>query len=156
MRRMQQSRDGGFTLIELAVSMALMGILAAIAVGPWRNYQRRQDHVATTRQVVGMLRNAQVSAVAENQTYRVDFVGREVRVNRYDGSAYTLVRSYVPSQAAIAFASPSFTSTLGSGSSVYFLPRGSASTGSVGVTLDGKSKVYLIEVEGLTARVSYR
>lgn len=156
MRRLQQSDDEGFTLVELLVVIMLIGIVVGIAVAPWRSYQRRQDHVGATRETVALLRNAQVSAVAENQTYRVDFSAKEAKVYRFDGSSYDLVRTYTPGQPLVSFAGASFTSSEGGGSSVYFFPRGAASRGSLRVALDGTERVYTINVEGLTARVSYR
>lgn len=156
MRRLQQSRDGGFTLIELLMTMLLFGILVSIAVGPWRSYQRRQEHLGTTRKTVGVLRNAQVSAVAENSAYRVDFTATAATVYRFDGSSYVKVRAYAPTSSSVSYAGASFVSTSGTGASVYFYPRGAASRGSVQVALSGQTRTYTIDVEGLTARVSYR
>lgn len=157
MRRSQQGRDSGFTLVELLAVMLLFGIIVAIGVGPWKNYQRRQDHLGTTREVVALLRNAQVSSVSENRTYRVDFAadGRSADVFALDGAAYVRVRTYRTSHPSVTLSGAAFADAAGTGRSAYFYPRGAASRGSVRVLLSGKSEVYTIQVEGLTARVSY-
>src|SRR3712207_2044446 len=83
-RRTAESREGGFTLIELLVTIMFFGIIVGVAVAPYRNYQRAQAHLGTTRLVVSSLRGAQVKAVAENATYRVTFAadGQSWRVQR--------------------------------------------------------------------------
>ena len=158
MRRFQHGRDRGFTLIELLFVMLLMGILMAIAIGPWQTYGRRQAHIGSTRALVSVLRNSQVNAVAEEATYRVDFApdGRSVRVFRLTAGVWEPKNTETITDSTITYLSPAFLDPNGvTGTSAYFYARGSGSTGSVTVVGSDTSKRYTVTVEGLTARVSY-
>ncbi len=159
MRRTAESREDGFTLLELLVTMTILGIVLAIAVAPYKNYQRAQAHQNTARLVVASLRGAQVSAVAENATYRVTFAadGGSWQAARLSGTTWTDVGpAGTSADRTVSVADPSFRQSDGSlGATVYFYPRGSATKGSLVVVRAGRDKVYTVTVEGLTARVSY-
>jgi len=158
-RRPAESRESGFTLLELMVAMLLFGIICAIAVAPYRNYQTSQAHVNSTRRLVATLRNAQTRAVAEAVQYRVVIAsgGKSWQLSRANGSSWTNVGAAVkPSDTKITIRDASFRQADGSlTSTVVFYPRGSATKGSLVVGRDDRSKVYTVTVEGLTARVSY-
>lgn len=153
MQRLRPGRDQGFSLVELMVAMMLFGIIVAIGVGPFRDFNRAQQHRGSTRKLVGVLRNAQVKASAEAATYRVDFNPdkRSVTVYRLDGAGWTEQLTHRATEKSIYFAEPEFAD----GTSVYFYARGSASKGKVFVRSDDSATQYVVSVEGLTARVSY-
>ena len=159
MRRTAESRESGFTLIELLVTMTLFGVILAIAVAPYKNYQSAQAHQNTTRIVVASLRNAQVSAVAESATYRVTFGadGKSWQAARLQGATWKNVGPVVRTgDDKVTVQNAAFLQEDGSlASTVYFYPRGTATKGSLAVGRTGRSKVYTVTVEGLTARVSY-
>ncbi len=159
MRRTAESREGGFTLLELLVTMTFLGVLVAIAVAPYKNYQRSSAHLNATRKVVASLRNAQVNAVAENATYRVTFAadGKSWQLARQNGTAWNNIGPAVtPGDGVVTVRNLAFRQADGSiGPVVYFYPRGSATKGSLSVGRDDRAKVYSVTVEGLTARVSY-
>jgi prepilin-type N-terminal cleavage/methylation domain-containing protein len=151
----QRPDEAGFTLLEVMTTCLLMGIIAGIAVGPWKSWQAAQSHKDTTRALVAVLRNAQVSAVAENVTYRVDIATNKATTYRVGTS--TQVKQVISSDtSSVSLTGASFVDSSGvTSTSVFFYPRGSASKGSVNVVRTGRSKVYTVSVEGLTARVSY-
>lgn len=62
--------EGGFTLIELMMVVAIIGILAATAIPNYRNYQckARQSEV---KNALGLVRVSQEAYFAEFQTYAV-------------------------------------------------------------------------------------
>lgn len=150
--------DDGFTFLEVLVAMVLFGVLVGFAVPPYARYRGTQQHVGAARELVGFLRRAQVRAVAEETTYRVDIAadGASARMFRFDGTTYAGQQTLKSPSGRITYSGASFTSSSGSGASVYFFARGSASKGTVAVVRSGSSKVYTVEVEGLTARVSYK
>ena len=150
--------ESGFTLIETMMAMVLFGILIALVAGPWGNYRAKQEHKGTARELVAFLRRAQVRAVSEETTYRVDIAadGKSATTLRFNGASYDSGHVMRVSSGRITFSGATFVQPEGGTStSVWFYPRGSASRGSVTVTREGTSRVYTVNVEGLTARVSY-
>lgn len=156
MFRRMRDEDVGFTLLEVMVTCVLLGVLLGMSFMPWQSYRRSAAHKDASRQLVMVLRNAQASAVAEGVTYRVQVGNREVTSFRgATGSDRRM--SFRIEESTVSFAAGTFTAPDGSVSSteVLFLPRGVASDGDVTVVRSGRSKVYVVSVEGLTSRVSY-
>lgn len=155
-------REGGFTLVELLVTMMLFGILVTLGVMPLRGYQRTQEHVGAAREVVAALRNAQVRAVSEGTTYKVSFSGNAIAVARRDtATTFVDVKSYkLPEAITVEVVGAGFTPSARTGSTTavpdaYFYARGDASPGEVRVLrASSGTKAYTIKLEGLTARVS--
>ncbi len=149
--------DAGFTMIELMFTMVLFGLLVAIGAGPWSHYRAKQEHRGATRELVAFLRRAQVRAVAEETTYRVDIAadGRSATTFRFNGTSFDSGMTIETPTKRVTYATPVFTSPSGSGASIFFFARGSASKGSLNVVREGSDEVFTIQVEGLTARVSY-
>lgn len=155
---MRERQESGFTLIEAMIAMVLFGILVAIAAPPYAAYRTKQQHIGATRELVAFLRRAQVRAVSEETTYRVDIAsnGKSATTYRFNGSSYVKGQVLEVPTSKLTFANASFTQPSGgSGTSVWFYARGSGSKGSVTVTSSDSSKTYTVDVEGLTARVSY-
>jgi type IV fimbrial biogenesis protein FimT len=63
----------GFTLIELVVCIALVGILAGLAASPLMDYKRSLDYKTAAREITSVLRKARSSAVSTNQRQMVVF-----------------------------------------------------------------------------------
>lgn len=156
--RARQRAEGGFTLIETMIAMTLFGILIAISAGPYSNYRAVQEHKSATRELVAFLRRAQVRAVSEETSYRVDFAGdgKSATVYRFNGSSYDSGQTLKTPSGKVTYSGPAFSQPGGgSGTSVWFYARGSGSKGSVTIVRAGSEKTYSVDVEGLTARVSY-
>ena len=158
---MGERRDSGFTLVEMMFAMVLFGILVGIAAPPYARYRTKQQHLGATRELVAFLRKAQVRAVSEETKYSVVFAsnGKSATMYRYaDSSATTGVAGQVlqmPSS-KITMTGASFAQPLGgNGTTAWFYAKGSGSKGTVTVSRSGSSKTYTVDVEGLTARVSY-
>ena len=156
MLRRMRDEDRGFTLLEVMTTCLLLGILLGMAVMPWQSYRRAAAHREASRELVAVLRNAQVSAVSEGVTYRVAIGDRTV--TSYRGATGSERRmNFTIEEPSVSFAAGTFTAPTGTTSTteILFLPRGVASDGDVDVVRSGRSKVYVVSVEGLTSRVSY-
>ena len=158
----RRSRESGFTLIEAMIAMVLFGILVGIAVPPYVSYRGKQQHLGSTRELVAFLRRAQVRAVSEETTYHVTIASNGLSATMYrhvgqdSTSAATAGQTMNTASSKITFTGASFAQPSGgTGTTVWFYARGSASKGSVTVSRSGTSKTYSVDVEGLTARVSY-
>lgn len=161
MLRIRRDPERGFTLIEMLFTMALAGILFALAAGGWRQYQRAQELSGSERDLVSFLRNAQASAVDEEVSFKASFAadGRSVtlaRCNMVSGTCnWGQVASLAPNGKTVTYSSPTFTQSDGSTQSwILFSARGAATPGTVVVGRQGSTKTYTVTVEGLTGRVS--
>lgn len=145
--------QAGFTLIELAAGMVVLGILLALGTPAWQSYLVNQESRSAAGEVVSVLRNAQVHATSEETGYSVTFAAADrsmtvrragvvTKVVRLDGTRYTIT-------------GVSFTNPAADASTVYFTPRGTASPGQVQIARTGGGVKHIITVEGLTGRVSW-
>lgn len=152
-------RDGGFTLIETMVTIALLGAMMAIAVSSWSSWSRASEQSGTAREIQSLLRQAQQRAVTEGRSMCVLF---DTAANKYtlfrgrcdEPSRQHLAGPFDTGSPKVQVVSPAFTSSTSTqNSGVTFTPRGSAWPGGVRVTRTGSAKVYVLTVEGLTGRV---
>jgi prepilin-type N-terminal cleavage/methylation domain-containing protein len=155
-------RDSGFTLLELVVAMSVLAILLAIGTPAWMNYGKNQDARSAARATVSVLRNAQVRAVAEEVTYRVDIdsTARTLQTYRCQPGTVPLACTLKVTKrldgSSVRITSAAFTNSSGaSTASAYFYARGTASPGTVVIQRTGRPVRQVVEVEGLTGRVSY-
>ena len=70
---MNNTKDTGFSLIELIVVMLLVGILAAIAVPSWLTFVNRQQVDKVNDAVFAALQEAQREAKREKLNYSLSF-----------------------------------------------------------------------------------
>lgn len=154
-RRRLHRQDGGFTLVELVVTMSVAGVLMALTAFGWSAYLRATQQRDTAQQVLSVLRNAQQRSLAEAVSYCVSFEPRALDLHRYSCADADVATTTVSDAAQVSLDDASFLQPDGSQrSTLTFLPRGAATKGSVRVVRDGSAKVYTINVEGLTGRVS--
>ena len=78
----------GFSLIEVAVSLALLSVLAAIAVPTWGRLVPSYHLNSSTRQVQSELHHIKMRAVAENIGFQLAFIE--------GGTSYTIQRDRKP------------------------------------------------------------
>lgn len=125
-------RDGGFTLLEMVVVLAIVGLVVGLALTRGPLHSNRLDVQAITHNLIDTLRLAQSRAIAENRPVAVALSSHGYRLQGTGG-----------------FALPPGL-TLGGATAVRFAPDGSASGGLV--VLRGATSRVGIEVDWLTGR----
>ena len=141
-------RAAGFTLIELAVVLAVMGLMLGLVLthGPMRSPTLQAR--AAAEQVVQGLRFARVRAIALNRpvTFSLDLEGHDFRI---DGAA----PQHLPETLSLAMVG------IAGGArarqdigTISFAPDGSSSGGRI--EMDGNGRRLLVGVDWLTGRVS--
>ena len=167
-----RSRESGFTLVELMVTMVIAGSLASISAFGFVNYRYTSQEQGSAQELVSTLRSASEQAISEGRTYCVDLpnsAGPTLNITystwRYScgGSSPVVGSVQVGGTRQTQSTQVSFTSTVtnpaappscpAAHSCLYFFPRGTALPATVTVTSSKRSKKYIIHVEGLTARV---
>ena len=81
-----KSQMGGFTLIELMIVVAIIGLLAAIAIPNFQNYQCKAKQ-SEAKYSLGNILTSQDAYVAENDTYASSLVSLSFRAKpgaKYD------------------------------------------------------------------------
>ena len=153
-------RDSGFTLIEVLVTITLLGVLMAISISGWSSWSKAREQSGTASELESTLRQTQQRAVTEGLAMCVQF---DVDADQYDvyrgacdSSSRVRVAGPISTAASsVELSAPGFTAQSGATSTgVTFYARGTAWPGTVQVTRTGESRVYTLRVEGLTGRVS--
>ncbi len=155
-----RNRDEGYTLVEVLVVVALLGVMMAIAVSGWSSWARASQQAGTASSIRTTLRAAQQRAVTEGRSACVLFDTAADTYTVYRGACDDPARVKVLGPVGtespdVEISSPSFTSSAGVVSQgVTFRARGTAWAGRVLITRRGSSKTYTITVERLTGRVT--
>lgn len=104
----------GFTLVELIVAVALLGVLAAIAIPNWRSLLTSYALNNSARQIQSELHNLKMRAAAENIGFQLSYL--------QDANQYTIERDSKPLQTKPIAAGTSITKA----GTIAFSPRGTA------------------------------
>ena len=65
--------DSGFTLVEVAVTLAILGIIALVAVPSIKSWRESYTLRSASQEVYAMLMRAKTEAMKRNQSCRVEF-----------------------------------------------------------------------------------
>ena len=148
--------DSGFTLLEVMVTIALAGVLMAIAVGGWSSWAKANAHSGAAREIQSAMRQAQQQAVTEGTATCFLFDDAADTYAVYRGPCADAGKQLVKGPVAISphvdITSPEFGAS-GADAGTSFLGRGTGTAGKVRVTRPGSAKKYTLTVDELTGRV---
>jgi general secretion pathway protein H len=130
---MTRRRQDGFTLIEMIVVLAILGLVLGIVITRGPMHSARLDAEVTARELTSALRLARGRAIAENRPVAIALATTSYRV---DGSA----AHQVPADIALA-----------GNAAINFAPDGSSSGGTI--IVNGPNSRLGIAVDWLTGRV---
>jgi type II secretion system protein H len=148
------SDQRGFTLVEVLVAMAIMGITLGIVAGGSISWTRAREQSGSAQQLVSFLRQAQQRALTEATSYCVTFDSSTTYSMRKGTCTSTIKRGPAETDSKAVVIAASFTQTDGTNAAhIIFTPRGTASPGTATVSRAGRADI-VVQVEGLTARVS--
>jgi len=71
---MEIFRNNSFTLIELLIVIAIMGIMAAMAVPSYQTFMAQRRLNGAARQVMSDLMAARMKAITQNNEFKVFFL----------------------------------------------------------------------------------
>jgi type IV fimbrial biogenesis protein FimT len=86
-------RKYGFTLVELMIVVAIMGILSAIAAPNFMHYMAERRLNGAARMVMSDLMNARMLAVTLNRNVQVTFTGSASASYTYDAAGTAVTRN---------------------------------------------------------------
>lgn len=153
----QPSRDSGFTLIEVLMTISLLGLMMGIAVAGFARYSNAHEQDGTARSLQSGLRQAQQRAVTEGRAMCVAFTA----------TSYTVWRSACDATTGTKVEGPTMTESeavqieLPAPQTLTFTPRGTATWPSIASDpmsppACGGAKSFEIEVTRTSSTKTYR
>ena len=140
----------GVTLLELVIVMVIIAIGATLMVpnlGPWIQHYRLRS---ATRDIVSIMRVAQMRSVSQNTSFRVDFnsVARTYTLQRSTGGIWVTDGAPASLPDGVKIISNNF-----SGMKAVFNPDSTASSGTLGLN-NKRNDQKAITVSPSTGRVT--
>lgn len=143
--------DDGFSFVEVAVVIALMGMLAVISLPSLKTYASRRDMIQGTQQLAGDLRLAQQFAMAQSQNAQLAYAPSStssytICCKVSDGSIVKDV--LLPSSLTVrsTFTSPANTAVFGK--------TGAPTQGGTFCIEAGVSTVMKVDVQAISGRIT--
>lgn len=131
-----ESREG-FSLVELMIVIALIGIIAGIAVPSYQSYIRKTNFKSAVRELTSDLFYTKEKGISESRIFRISFTADSgiyaiQRETATAGTYETVQTRDISSRDDIKVTGAAF----GGKSYIEFQPRGTCTSGSVAVAND--------------------
>jgi len=91
----RKPREGGFTMIEIAIVIGIVGLTSALAVPSYINWHARYQLRQAATEIQNQLSLARISAMSRNSVVNVSLVlsGGKVQVSAGDASGASVIRA---------------------------------------------------------------
>jgi type II secretion system protein H len=127
------NKTKGFTLVELMIVIAIIGIMASVASFSWQRYVNNTNLRTAARELASDIANAKQRAVAEGVNYRITITtgtpgNYTIEQRNAANTASTVIATKIPTANGAGL---NITSTNHGGNIIYFYPRGTTSWGDV-------------------------
>jgi len=148
----KNTNSKGFTLIELMIVIAILGILAGIAAPNFQTYMAQRRLNGAARQVMTDLMAARMKAVSLNQKVKVFFKSDQEKVHEYEiwndadgngtvdnGEGDDIERDIHPDYHDVTFSASA---------NPFFQPRGTAVGSTIALTNSSEFKYVKVALTG--------
>ncbi len=149
---MRNSAEKGFTLLELMIVIAVIGILSAIAAPNLQNYMAQRRLNGAARQVMGDLMAARMKAVSLNQRVKVSFTSDHEYEIWNDADSSGTVADNEGADIEMDIHTDYYDVTFSASANPVFQTRGTVSPGST-ITLTNSSGSKYVKVALITGRI---
>ena len=140
-------QNAGFTLIELMITVAIIGILSTLAVGSTSTWRRQSQFKGFVREVYNAVNTARSHAIENSVSVRVHLLTDENNVNQVQVEKGPLGAPEVLSIYPRAGTLDSVSGIFGDGSSASVIPAG-ISVIPTGTSTDGDEITITLSAEG--------
>ena len=144
LRHIERRADAGFTLLEMLVVLALLGLVAAVAMPLLRGGAETGLIERTAYRLSADLSAMRLEAIRHNTETALDF---DLKSNTYRGGR-RLAPRLLPPQLAVVVEAARLPSSGQGAASIRFYPDGSASGGRIVIGQGSRQRV--VAVDGLT------
>jgi len=142
------NKQSGFTLIEMMIIIAIMGIFAGIAIPNYLSYMPKHRLNGAARQVMGDLMSARMQAVSQNNEFKVFFLNNhEYQIldddnndGNIDGGEWTQIKDIQSEYSDVTFSNVT--------ADPIFRPRGTAYGTTITLTNSAGSKYVKVATTG--------
>jgi prepilin-type N-terminal cleavage/methylation domain-containing protein len=144
---MISSNRRGFSLIEMMVVIAIVGVLLSVAIPSWTRYRQNADLKTAARGIAGDFFNMKQRAVGEAVRYRITFDEDNNRYQMINTSTHaTTTRNLSEFGAGITITDVAF-----GGDTIDFYPRGTAEAGHIDLQNSrGSTATITVNITGRT------
>ena len=82
---MRKRKEHGFTMLEMMIVVAVVGILTALGAGPGKSFIFNRKAAAASRNVFNAIHHARMLAIKSGESCRIEFLGSSLDLDG-DGS----------------------------------------------------------------------
>jgi len=139
----KESKERGFTLFELLLVIAIIGIVSAVALPNFSAWRERQAVNSATKSLLSHMKQARVIAMAENRSVQITFTA-----SNYTYDADTAGTCGLCKPQTVAFSNFTSNLTITPTTTRTFSSRGTVNSGTITLAAGGVSHGLILNIIG--------